>query len=641
MEKRDYYDLLYKKFGDRASIHTELINLEAILHLPKGTEHFVSDLHGEADAFEHILKNGAGIIREKLFQIFPEYSESYLEEFALFIYYPKEYLGKEPISELWYTKRLDDLIILAKDCAGKYTRSKLRKALPESFAYLLEELIYRSEVKELKNAYYQSLVKKLVALKEIDPLLIALCETIQRLVVDHLHVVGDIFDRGPDADKVMDQLMQHHSVDIQWGNHDILWLGAFAGSKVALMALLRIAARYNYLSEIEEAYSLNLRPLFTFAEQTYQANPAFTPRNAGEEDTLPLEKVHQALTILQFKLEGQLSQRRPEFELEARCLLDKIDQEEHTVFVDGQNYALDNTCFQTIIADDPYKLNFAEHQVVTALLKTFQQSERLRSHIDFLARKGGMYLVYNQQLLFHGCIPLKADGTLQPVVFEETTYAGKNLLEFFDKHIRQSLHSPDEHRDFSTDLFWYAWCGKYSPLFGKEQMRTFERYFIEDVSIHKEDKNPYYLLRNEENVCRMILSVFGLATDVSHIINGHTPIKSRKGENPVKANGRLFVIDGGLSKAYQKTTGIGGYTLLYSSTGFQLVTHQPFSSVPSLINNHREPISTKRIINRNGSRVLIRDTTIGEELQKQIENLEELLHYLDSEKRSGSFRSEQ
>lgn len=638
MNAKNYYELLYKEFQSKEDVYTELINLEAILNLPKGTEHYISDLHGEADAFAHTLKNGAGNIREKIFLLFEErLPADYLEQLALFIYYPEESLKREAkISKDWYTTRLSELIELTKFCANKYSRSKLRKALPQSFSYLLEELIYRTEAEENKAQYDEAIVNKLIQLGQIDQLLIALCQTIQRLVVDHLHVVGDIFDRGPAADQVMDLLIAHHSVDIQWGNHDIIWLGAYAGSAVCLMNLLRIAARYNYLYEIEDTYSLNLRPLFTYGENHYHENPPFTPANRQNkaydfEDLQTLEKVHQALTILQFKLEGQLIKRRPDFHLDNRRLLEQVNFSENQVQIDGHWYPLTNTCFQTIDPNDPYSLTPEEEWVVKTLLASFQSSEKMQKHMEFLAQKGSMYLLYNGQLLFHGCIPLTTSGEFQPVKIQGVAYQGKALLDEMDRLLRKGLQHPQVHDDFATDFYWYAWCGRYSPLFGKEKMTTFERYFIQKKETHQETKNPYYKLRNNKETCQLILEAFGLNHDNAHIINGHTPVKAEAGESPIKAGGKLFVIDGGLSKAYQKTTGIAGYTLLYNSIGFQIVTHQPFTSVNDVLTRQKEDLGVKHVVDKIEGKTLIRDTTIGRRLLRQIKDLEQLLAYLETD----------
>lgn len=624
-----YNNLLFEQFKTKEALLTERINLEAILQLPKGTEHYISDIHGEYEAFAHTLRNGAGIIREKIYLLFPELTTPEKEALALFVYYPENYLTLNKIMpDDWYFITLEKLIVLLKDVAGKYSRSKLRKALPKNFAYLAEELIFRFEIQDLKESYYLTIINKLIQLNQITDFLIAICQTIQRLVVDHLHIVGDIFDRGKQVEKVMDELIAHHNVDIQWGNHDILWLGAMAGSKICLIALLRIAARYNYLDDIEAAYGLNLRYLFEFAEKNYVNNEAFYPKNCPDQTKKEnLSKVHQALTIMQYKLESQLSIRRPEFNLSGGELLHGLSTNHQTIQIKNKNYSLTNGCFQLINHKNPELLTKEEETVLESLLQSLQNSQRLKKHLDFLVKRGGMYLVYNGQLLFHGCIPLDENGNFKKVRFNQQNLSGKDLLDFFDNHLRLSYTDPTSQDDFNTDLFWYAWCGKYSPLFGKEKMATFERYFINDKASHYEKRNPYFNFRNQSAYCDQILAEFGLSGDNAHIINGHTPIKVTQGESPIKADGKLFVIDGGLSKAYQKTTGIGGYTLLYTSTGFQIVTHQPFNSVADLFNQERakSTVSTKRIIDHDKFRILIKDTSIGEELQRQIADLEDLI----------------
>ncbi|MBS7577817.1 fructose-1,6-bisphosphatase [Enterococcus sp. MMGLQ5-2] len=624
-----YNNLLFEQFKTKEALLTERINLEAILQLPKGTEHYISDIHGEYEAFAHTLRNGAGIIREKIYFLFPELATPEKEALALFVYYPERSLTtQEKMPDDWYAIKLDQIIILLKDVAGKYSRSKLRKALPKNFAYLAEELIFRFEIQDLKESYYLTIINKLIQLNQMTDFLIAICQTIQRLVVDHLHVVGDIFDRGRQVEKVMDELIAHHNVDIQWGNHDILWLGAMAGSKICLAALLRIAARYNYLDDIEAAYGFNLRHLFIFAEKNYANNEQFHPKNCSNEGQKEsLSKVHQALTIIQYKLESQLSIRRPEFKLAGGKLLHNLSSDQKKIQIKNHSYQLINGCFQLVDKKQPDHLTLDEELVISALLQSFQNSQRLKRHLDFLMTHGGMYLVYNGQLLFHGCIPLDENGNFKNVNFGQQNLTGKKLLDFFDNHLRLSYANPCNHIDFDTDLFWYAWCGKYSPLFGKEKMATFERYFINDKESHHEKRNPYFSFRNQSDYCEQILAEFGLSGNNAHIINGHTPIKVTQGESPIKADGKLFVIDGGLSKAYQQTTGIGGYTLLYTSTGFQIVTHQPFNSVADLFIHQKagKTVSTKRIINHDEFRILIKDTSIGEELQRQIADLEDLI----------------
>ena len=647
MEDKKYFEVLFSQYKKESNVLTELINLEAILNLPKGTEHYMSDIHGEACAFEHILRNGAGNVKEKIRELFGEdLTAEGINQLALLIYYPevgvKKFTNALSINEQqqWYQKTITLLIKLTKYCSIKYTRSKLRKALPEKFVYVIEELIYNNEtLKEIynnealqdKNDYCQTIINKLIEVQQAQELIIGLSKTISRLVVDHLHIVGDIFDRGPAADRVMDILLDHHSLDIQWGNHDILWLGAYCGSKACLLTLLRIAARYNYLYEIENAYGLNLRSLFSFADHEYGRNKQFCPtkRYKGSgydyESLEELEKVHQALTIMQFKLEGGIIKRRPEFEMEDRLLLEKIDESGKRIFIDEAWYELEDTCFQTIDFQNPHQLTDKEEQIVETILRSFQNSEKMQRHMQLLLRKGSMYLVYNGHLLFHGCIPLTETGEFLSLELNQAHYHGKKLLDKLERHIRKSAQSPEIHDDFHTDLVWYVWSGKKSPLFGKDKMTTFERYFIRDKDTHIEKKNPYYVLREQEKYCCKILEEFGLTKAHAHIINGHTPVMVKKGETPVKAGGKLIIIDGGMSKAYQKSTGIGGYTLLNNSYGFRIVTHQPFISVAHLFEAMEDDISVNHVIDKELERIYIKDTTVGEKLKEQVRDLERLL----------------
>ncbi|MGM0125429.1 fructose-1,6-bisphosphatase III [Enterococcus sp. AZ194] len=644
MDQKRYFDLLAKEFENSGEIITELINLEAILNLPKGTELYLSDIHGEYPAFDHILRTGAGNLREKISECFgDQLSETEKDKFSLLVAYPREILKDSSFfsekTHRWFEKTILQLIQLLTYAASKYTRSKVRKALPKNYTYIVEELLYTDISLNEKEVYYQEILTRLIELGEAPSFIIEVSTSIQQLVLDHLHVVGDIFDRGPNADKIMTRLMTYHSLDIQWGNHDILWLGAYAGSEACLLTLLRIAARYNYLYELESAYSLNLRPLFLFAEDTYQENDGFSPkeRKGGKpfqpESDERLEKVHQALAIIQFKLEGQIILRRPSFQMEDRLFLDKIDLKTNQLQVGEQTYPLNHSCFQTLSKEQPYKLSDEEQYVVKSLMHSFQHSEKLQRHMRFLLAKGSMYLVYNNHLLFHGCIPLNEEGRFMELNIDGVFYFGKSLLEQFEKRIRQSCLQPTVHDDLATDLIWYSWVGKASPLFGRSAMTTFERYFIDDKQTHKEHNNPYYRLRNTEKTCQMILTHFGLEHEQSKIINGHTPVKVTKGESPIKASGKLFVIDGGLSKAYQETTGIAGYSLLNNSYGFQIVTHQPFHSIPKLLDEQRDPTYLKKVIDTQVKRTLIKETTIGASIQEQCQVLTELLAYLKEKNR--------
>ena len=642
MKDSKYYDLLFSQFKTKSNVLTELINLEAILNLPKGTEHYMSDIHGEAEAFKHILRSGAGNVKEKVRDLFGrQWNSQQIIRMSLLIYYPEKGI-EEMLSQLsedqhhaWYQQTIISLVELVKYCGAKYTHSKLRKTFPPNYVYIIEELIYNDATLNEKKNYYHAIIKKQIELNQAQALIIGLARMIQRLVVDHLHIVGDIFDRGSEPDQVMDILVEYHSLDIQWGNHDILWLGAYCGSKACLATLLRIASRYDYLYKIEQAYALNLRPLFLFADHVYERNAVFAPKrsNTGrkddEESLAELEKVHQALTIIQFKLEGQIIKRRPEFEMEDHLLLEKIDVANNRIFLDDTWYDLEGSCFQTVDINDPYRLTDKEEQLLDVLMKSFQNCEKMQRHMKLLLRKGSMYLVYNQHLLFHGCIPLTKEGEFLPLTLNGESFEGKALLDQLEYHIRESAKHPKIEDDLHTDIIWYTWGGKKSPLFGKDKMTTFERYFIADKEKHIEEQNPYYILREQEETCRKILNAFGLEDEHSCIINGHTPVKVCKGETPVKAGGKLIVIDGGLSKAYQKSTGIGGYTLLNNSYGFQIVTHQPFISVDHLFETMEDNISLKSIIDKQSDRIYIKDTTIGEKLKEQSYDLEQLLIYLD------------
>ncbi|PBB06949.1 MULTISPECIES: fructose-1,6-bisphosphatase [Salimicrobium] len=635
---KKYLDLLAEKYGSEEEVVTEIINLEAILNLPKGTEHFVSDLHGEYQAFQHVLRNGSGKVKEKIRDIFKdELSEQDISELATLIYYPEEKLklikgtftSDEELNE-WYKTIIERMLELIPYASSKYTRTKLRKALPSQFVFLIEELLYKTDRYTNKTDYYSSIMEQIITLRQSDKLIAGLAYTIQRLVVDHLHVVGDIYDRGPEPDKIMDTLIDYHSLDIQWGNHDVLWIGAYAGSKVCLANILRICARYANLDIIEDAYGINLRPLLSLAEKYYDDNPAFRPKLQGDErlteqEQLQIAKIHQAIAMIQFKLESPIIKRRGCFNMEGRLLLDKIDYEREEIHLKGKTYPLENPCFQTIDPEDPARLLEEEQQVIDKLLFSIQHSEKLTRHMKFLMKKGNLYLKYNGNLLIHGCIPLDEDGNMETMTIEGQTYGGRDLLDLFEEKLRYSFAHPEETDDLATDMVWYLWTGEYSSLFGKREMTTFERYFISDKATHKEEKNPYYYLRENEEVCRKMLEDFDLDPDQGHIINGHTPVKEIEGENPVKAGGKMVVIDGGFSKAYQSTTGIAGYTLLFNSFGMQLVAHQKFSSREEVLKDGIDVLSVRRLVDKEMERKLVRETNIGTEIQSQIDTLRYLL----------------
>lgn len=633
-------DLLAQRYSSEEEIVTEIINLEAILNLPKGTEHFVSDLHGEYHAFQHVLRNGAGKVKEKIKDIFQdELTNEEINEFAALVYYPEDKLqliknsfANERQLREWYVEIIERFIKLIPYASSKYTRMKLRKALPQQFVFIVEELLYKTDQYSNKQDYYAKIVQQIISLGQADKLIIGLAYTIQRLVVDHLHVVGDIYDRGPDPDKIMDTLIDYHSVDIQWGNHDVLWIGAFSGSKVCLANIIRICARYANLDIIEDVYGINLRPLLNLAEKYYGDNPAFRPKihpgeEISEQEQLQITKIHQAIAIIQFKLESPIIKRRPFFRMEDRLLLEKTDYENLTITIRGKTYPLTNTCFATIDPKQPDKLLEEEAQVIDKLLFSVQHSEKLARHMNFLMKKGSLYLKYNGNLLIHGCIPLKENGEMQSMEIEGRSYAGRELLDVFEGYVRQAFAHPEITDDLATDMIWYLWTGENSSLFGKKEMTTFERYFIEDKETHVERKNPYYYLRENEEVCRSILKDFGLDPENGHIINGHTPVKEIEGENPVKANGKMIVIDGGFSKAYQSATGIAGYTLLYNSFGMQLVAHKKFTSKEEVLHTGADVLSVRRLVDEERERVKVRETNVGKELMQQISILKQLLDY--------------
>lgn len=626
-----YYAELNKSFPNKDAIITEIINLEAILNLPKGTEYFISDIHGEIDGFHHILKTGAGIIGDKIRLCFSDLTPDQQNQLSLLVAYPNRVLDTlaqaNQLNPAWYHQTIGQLIQLTKICASKYSRSKVRKALPDRFHYVIEELLYRDTYQDEKETYYLQIINCLIELDQADDLIFELCRVIKHLVIDHMHIVGDIFDRGPHSDQVMDKLIEFPSLDIQWGNHDLLWLGAYCGSTACLMHVLRIATRYGHLYELESAYQINLRPLFLFAETHYQAQEAFMPKEGPSDihERQLLSQVHQALLILQLKLEDQIIARQPEFDMENRRLLHHIKGNQVTLPKTGQTYPLSDACFQTVDPSDPGRLTQEEQQVVQALLQSYQASPRMQDHMRFLYKKGAVYTIYNQNLIYHGCIPMTSTGAFKTVTFEGRHLRGKSLLDYFHEKIRWAYRHRRQDDHSAHDYLWYAWLGPHSPVYGRNQMTTFERYFIADKSTHKEIDDPYFELRNDPNIARKILAEFGLKGDSSHIINGHTPVKAGSGESPIKADGILLVIDGGLSKAYQKTTSIGGYTLINDSYGLYLVTHQPFIDVETSFD---AIVKTERIENfasQGQQRKYIKESTIGDQLTEQIQDLRELL----------------
>lgn len=639
-EEIKYLSLLSQKFPNIQAVCTEIINLEAILNLPKGTEHFLTDIHGEYDTFSHILRNASGVVRRKIDQVFGHtISEKSKKLLATLIYYPDEKLDivKKEIKpedlENWYSVILRRLIDVARAAADKYTRSKVRKAMPPDYAYIIDELMNENPSK--KEEYYDSIISTIIEIDRASHFIIEISKFIQRLLIDRLHIIGDIFDRGPYPEKVMDTLIYHHSVDIQWGNHDILWIGAAAGIKSCISTVVRISARYDNLDTLEDAYGINLLPLATFAMKFYGNDPCecFTPKinSAQSYDSLNINLVsqmHKAIAVIEFKLEGQIIQRNPDFNMESRLLLNKIDYEKGTITINGIVYELKDKSFPTIDIHDPFSLCPEEEELMEKLRFSFLNSQRLQRHIKFFFSNGSMYLVYNSNILFHSCLPLNDDGSFKSFIIEGEECHGKLLCDKFEKITRRAYLNRWQHDRCQKDLdyVWYMWCGPRSPLFGKDQMTTFERYFIEDETTHKEHLDPYYIYRDDTKVCDMILEEFGLDPANSHIINGHVPVKVKKGESPIKADGKLLVIDGGMSKPYQKVTGIAGYTLMYDSYSLILVEHHPFVSPQMAIEQELDIMSTRSLVTRQLSRIKVGDTDIGAELKSQVKDLKMLLN---------------
>ena len=636
-----YLNLLSQSFPSVAAASTEIINLEAILNLPKGTEHFLADLHGEYQAFRHILKNASGNIKRKVNELFgSEIRESEKKELCTLIYYPEEKLELVKASdediEDWYHITIHQLVRVCRDVSSKYTHSKVRKSLPPDFCYIIEELLHERSDDTNKTAYVKVIVDTIITTGRADDFIIALCNVIQRLAIDQLHILGDIFDRGQGAHIIIDTLQHYHSWDIQWGNHDILWMGASAGNNACICNVLRLSLRYANLATLEEGYGINLEPLATFAMETYANDPCteFQPKllrnNDMDEKTRQLTaKMHKAIAILQFKEEARLFKRHPEWGMTDRCLFNNIDYDRAVCTIDGKEYAMTSCLFPTIDPQNPDRLTPEEDQLMEKLRHSFAVSEKLHKHISTILSHGCMYAIYNSNLLFHASIPLNNDGTLKSVeLYKGERYSGLELMQRIGMLIRSAFASDTdkEEHDYAVDYFLYLWCGTDSPLFDKSKMATFERYFLTDRDTYKEEKGNYFKLRDNAEVCDRILDAFGVSGSNRHIINGHVPVHASKGENPIKAGGRLMVIDGGFSEAYHKETGIAGYTLVYHSRGFQLVQHEPFTSAQDAINRGTDIKSTTQIVEMSAHRMLVADTDKGVELKSQINDLKELLY---------------
>ncbi|MFR6675996.1 fructose-1,6-bisphosphatase [Hominisplanchenecus sp.] len=620
MKDEKYLELLAEKYPTEQAVCREIINLKAILGLPKGTEHFMSDLHGEYEAFCHILNNCSGVIREKVDLLFEEtLSDIDREEICTLIYYPVEKLEmmkkESRNNEEWYRVILGELIEIARLLSSKYTRSKVRKAMPDEYAYILDELIHvQKDEDDNQVAYHQNIIDTLLELDSADAFIEVFAALIKRLAVDHLHIVGDIFDRGPCADRIMDLLMNYHSLDIEWGNHDILWMGAAAGSEACIATVIRNNLKYHNIRILENSYGISLRDLTLFAEKLYP-------------DTEPMKAALKAISVLLFKLEGQVILRNPDYQMTDKLLLHQVNVQNHTVCIAGTDYEICEETFPTVSFDPSnpevsYELTAEEKQVMEGLRMAFVGSVRLRQHMDFLYQKGSMYRIFNGNLLFHGCVPLDEGGNLEGVVFHQKRYRGRDYLDYAERIARRAWSKDATQKEL--DFMWYLWCGRKSPLSGRN-IKTFERTYVKDESTWHEASNPYYQYYEQEKICNMILHEFNLYSDRSHIINGHTPVRTSRGEHPVRANGRLMVIDGGFCKSYHKTTGIAGYTLIFNSHGIRIKSHQPFQSVYAALTENKDIESRSELVETERERLMVRNTDTGKKILEDIKGLKMLL----------------
>lgn len=633
-----YLKLLSAQFPSIQAASTRIVNLSAELSLPKGTEHFISDVHGEYEAFRHVLKSGSGSVRRKIDDSFPDLSEAERRTLATLIYYPEE---KVPLilrtvedEQAWYRTTLQHLLRLCRVASAKYSRARVRQLLPDHFADLIDELMHKQDDVEAKVGYYRTIMETLIATDSARAFIITLAELIQKLVVARLHVIGDVYDRGPGAHLIMDALVDYHSVDFQWGNHDILWMAAAAGSEACMANVIRISLRYANMETLENGYAISLLPLASFAIDTYGDDPCrqFAPRLMGDPEFTDQElrlmaQMQKAIAIIQLKLEGQIIRRRPHYQMEDRLLLDKIDLERGEIELNGTSYPLLDDRFPTVDLECPYELTEAEQIVVDKLKLSFAHSKRLQRHTRFLYSKGGMYLVYNGNLLYHGCIAMNEDGSFQVFREGDKEYTARDFMDHLDRRARQGYFATDDpdRKQKGLDAMWYLWSGPQSPLFGKDKMATFERYFIADEATHAERRTAYYRLRDRVEIANRILEEFGLDPQTAHIINGHVPVRVKKGESPVKAEGKLLVIDGGFAKAYQALTGIAGYTLVHNSYSYVLVAHQPFESKQKAVEEELDIDSETNILETRNRRLRIRDTDDGREMQRQIDELQRLL----------------
>ena len=612
--ERKYLELLAEKFPTTQSVFTEVINLEAILNLPKGTEHFVSDVHGEYEAFEHILNNCSGVIRERVGQAFAmELTRDEQADLCTLIYYPELKLRRlreqDRLTSEWYAITLTRLVRLARRLSGSYTRSKVRKAMPVAYAYIIDELLHISpDERETRLAYHQRIIDTIVDTGSADDFVCSLSALVKRLAVDHLHVVGDVFDRGPHADKIMERLMAYHSIDVQWGNHDIVWMGAAAGSYACLAAVIRNNIHYDSLKILESAYGVSLRELALFAEATYRADDGMSP-------------VEKAISVILFKLEGQTIRRHPNWHMDDRLLLEHVDAERGVAVVDGREYELRTRDFPTLEADDPYALTPEEQRVMDNLMNAVRSSDKLRRHVGFLFEHGSTYLVHNGNVLFHACVPMNEDGSFCAVNHQGQMLSGRAYYDYADRLARRAWH---EHDQVSLDWMWYLWCGRFSPLSGRV-VKTFERTYFADRSTWEEPRDPYFSHTEDPAMCARVLEEFGADVERGVIINGHTPVHAAAGESPVKAGGRLVVIDGGFCQAYHSTTGIAGYTLIADPEGMRIKAHRPFGSIADVLDLNADIVSDDDRFQRNPRPLFIGDTDTGADIRGQITDLRALL----------------
>ena len=635
-----YLRLLSQSFPNIADASTEIINLQAILNLPKGTEHFLADLHGEYKSFQHVLKNASGNIKRKVNEIFGnELREAEKKELCTLIYYPEEKLelikAAEPELDDWYHVTIHQLVRVCRDVSSKYTRSKVRKSLPEDFSYIIEELLHERTDDADKAAYVNVIIDTIITTGRADDFIIAISHVIQRLAIDLLHILGDVYDRGPGAHIIMDILGGYHNWDIQWGNHDILWMGACAGNEACVCNVIRLSLRYANLVTLEEGYGINLVPLATFAMEKYGDDPCteFLPKvgeatDIDEKTRLLTARMHKAITVIQFKVEAAIIARHPEWGMDDRRMLGCIDYDRGVCTIGGHEYEMKSCHFPTVSPAEPDALTADERALVDRLKHSFTVNEKLHKHIRLMLSHGSLYTIINDNLLFHASVPLNSDGSLKQVELDGCKCGGRELMDRIDRIVRSAFQADTDPQEkcFATDYFLYLWCGRDSVLFDKSKMATFERYFLKDKETYKEEKGNYFKLRDDGRVCDAILDAYGVTGPNRHIINGHVPVHAASGENPIKAGGKLMVIDGGFSEAYHKETGIAGYTLVYHSRGFELVQHEPFTSTEDAILRGSDIKSTMQIVEMSAHRMLVADTDIGRELKRQISDLKKLLY---------------